>query len=378
MKLASYFRSKRNDNSYYWNFILFLICIFLLKSIPRRKISFKRTIIHAEHVMNVNKSYYKYEKPWFIEGYNDISEFNQVISPACTLCKFSVRNKKSNSTPRDAVLLGTFNLIYNVIPIARTLRTTGCKASLVYFVEVVSAYKLKTTKVGEFLKSCGATFINLGLIDISREALLPLRNCVLYDFLKTRKNVFHRVLIVDLFDTIFQGDPFHSDLNESEIGVCAESLTCGGSQQWGAELVFGHHAKKLIRQGCVNAGTIIGTASLVCDFLGYYVAYLSSISPYIMNQITDYPDQVLMNLLTRFDLTGIPIHFYKNEDDYSTLCHVWDYQIDFMLGDFKINNTVNYPLVIHIFDRVPVFVLSVLLSCPPEFAQHDGYIRYGT
>lgn len=325
--------------------------------------------------MSKERPSHEYEIDWYKIGYTSAQDFNPINLSTCVPCNFPIRNKRSNSQRNDVVLTSAFSKTYNVVPFTRSLRTTGSKASILIFVDVISEYKINHGETGKFLRSCGVTCVLIGLISQSRHKLLTLRNSVIYDFLKLRQNFLYRGLILDLYDTIFQGDPFHKDLNESEIGITIETEPCDSTQQWGARLLFGPIAYLLIKKPCVNAGTIIGSIPMLVRYLEFYTAYLNSINPIVLKKIKKFPDQVIMNLLVGFELTEIPLHLYKVTDEYVGLWDVFNSSATFKIGHFKMPDQVEYPLVVHLFDRSLVFYHSILNSCPQLFPVSDNYTR---
>jgi hypothetical protein len=81
-----------------------------------------------------------------------------------------------------------------------------------------------------FLSGCGVTVINIGtLFSNQRNYLFMLRNSACYDFLRIREGLFDRVILFDLFDTVFQGDPFTVEIIRDIIAFSTETAVIRGT-----------------------------------------------------------------------------------------------------------------------------------------------------
>jgi hypothetical protein len=122
-----------------------------------------------------------------------------------------------------------------------------------------------------FLNNCGVTLVNIGIVNLTRKNdLLLFRNRFLLSFFRTRTPLFDRIIITDLFDTVFQGDPFHANFDRTTLGFSIESLVC---DRWhhaaSFPLVGRRKAVKIFRNlECINAGTMIGIEATLLLFFG--------------------------------------------------------------------------------------------------------------
>lgn len=362
-----------------FKYVLLITVMLQVLMIPRRSnIKFEMKVSWENLTLQSFKPSNKYENQWYQYGYREISDYKSDVSTHCTLCNFSSRNHRSNSSPTDVVMVTMLNMTYNILPFTRSLRTTGSKASIVFFIDNTAEGKLKSSKLMNFMTECGCTFINIGTVEKSRNTLLLLRNGVCFDFLQTRPTLFKRVLIVDLFDTVFQGDPFHDQFDESTVGMSLETQKCDPGQRRGAKNLIGKQADDMKKRKCINVGTIIGPTHLVIKFLGFYIDYVNNIDPETLAKIVWIPDQVIINSLIVANITqkaGIPIRLYENTEDYIVMMNLFRAKLDFALGRLQVNKSFGYPLVIHLFDRIQKFCDSVQTLCPKLFDQPDPYIR---
>lgn len=323
----------------------------------------------------------EYQNPsWFLKGYEKLSDFSQFSgSKDCPVCSFEPRNVNSDSTPRDAIIVSMLNLTYGFVPFVRSLRTTGCKATIVVFINNVAKKKIDES-MQQFSKSCGVTFINIGSTTLDRNHFLLIRNPIIYDFLKLRPNLFDRILTVDVFDTIFQGDPFYTEFDRESIGFSVEDTRCNTGTIRNAGYVI-DQARIFFQRLCVNIGTMLGTTRNVLYFLHHQIKFLKSISPDVMSKFDWIPDQVLFNIMINMNYTiknKIPLKLYKKEDPFMVLTSIFKWKnLTWDLGNFRADPNGSYPLVVHLYDRNKVLCNSVLAKCPATFPTMDNYSRCG-
>jgi hypothetical protein len=168
-----------------------------------------------------------------IPGYAHLSDFQSYSSDLCPLCNFTVRNMKSNSSPRDLILASTFGTTTNIIPFTRSLRSTGCRATFVLFVDSVALQSMNDDLIA-LLKNCGCTIIPIPPDADSKQIRREItRLATFYHFLSDRSGLFDRVLMVSPRGTIFQGDPFHKSIDLDFVWISEESESCDGAQMRG-------------------------------------------------------------------------------------------------------------------------------------------------
>jgi hypothetical protein len=143
----------------------------------------------------------------------------------CILCRGIAYNKKSPSTNSDlaiAFLFGTAK--HNVLNWARSLRSTGCKCRILFLVD--SSYlRIFNKQELNALHDCGVTFWK------TKEALpnvqinmMMLREFYILKFLDEYGFLFNRVMISDVFDTMFQKDPFSAKIPNDSVAVSIEKV----------------------------------------------------------------------------------------------------------------------------------------------------------
>lgn len=142
---------------------------------------------------------------------DDSSYANQLFNrnqTRCNLCTTKTNSTMFDSTDRDlsmGVLYGDY--AYNVLTWVRNLRSVGCKATLVFFV-TKEYMKVLTPFEMENLINCGVFMIAFSQFNQNKiKELRYARNLVFTLFLNTYGHFFDRVLISDIYDSIFQKDP---------------------------------------------------------------------------------------------------------------------------------------------------------------------------
>lgn len=143
---------------------------------------------------------------------------------ACIPCNSIIRNHKPNSTPDDVIVTYSIGKIKNIGPFIRSLRSTGCKASVILLLDS-DAYNSLDAYKKSFIEGCGVTIINCGKciyrqkLDFNSYGYIW---CV--EFVEQNKHLIDRVIYADLFDIYFQGDPFYEGLKRDEIQIADEEL----------------------------------------------------------------------------------------------------------------------------------------------------------
>jgi hypothetical protein len=326
------------------------------------------------HTLYVNPDIFLPE----IENFHTLSEFRLFQPGKCHMCNFTVRNSQADSTPRDIVITMAFSNLTNIVPFTRTLRTTGCHATFVLFVDP-PAWQAIDRNLQHMLDSCGCT---------PRLPCLPhgdtpvvARFGILWEFLRDRQTIFDRVLIVDLYDVVFQGDPFQAGLERETVGVSEENIPCDRNQKYSAFLLISHRIVRRIwyNSKCKNGGLLIGGIMPIVRFLELFVAFISKI-PHDRLVEAVMVDQVAINLmygLGEFDRNGIAIRVWNEHDPYRVIWKLFDRaNVSYLLGDYRLYLGEIYPLVIHMFDRSTGFRDSVVKACPPLFRTRDAYVRW--
>lgn len=132
----------------------------------------------------------------------------------CPLCKMDGYYKSNSSTPRDFIVTAGFNCTNNIQSFLRSLRSTGCKATVVIFVDDLGFEKLHEFQQ-MLIFNCGAVLINVGAINKRYYDKYGSRHLFFFKFIYEYKHLIDRVIFADLFDIFYQEDPFTDDFNST-------------------------------------------------------------------------------------------------------------------------------------------------------------------
>ena len=205
-------------------------------------------------------------------NYEIIYKLSQANFTNCSLCKFDPDTNGASSKDDLAIAVLFGNKIYNVINWVRTLRSTGCKCKILFFHEPNYIYFFNKNEL-DALKDCGVVwypiknnFINSTLVYDPRTT----KWLVIQNFLEAYGNYFKRVLISDVFDTIFQKDPFLNGLPRKKIASSIERVQFGNHEtnmMWVQSLDHYFSPRWWRKKWVINSGFLIGPSELMLDLI---------------------------------------------------------------------------------------------------------------
>ena len=161
----------------------------------------------------------------FVISNNRIKYFDKQEYKNCKLCNFTSNNENSNSTKRDVVFSFASGKVLNLVLFQRTLRTTGSNATIVIFLDYI-AYQSIDKDTLAFSAECGTQII------VCREPEFVFQNQatknymfhIAYLFFKQNEGFIDRVVFLDLFDGLFQNDPFNDFIKHKVIHFARENM----------------------------------------------------------------------------------------------------------------------------------------------------------
>lgn len=292
----------------------------------------------------------------------------------CDKCKFHVRNTKPNSTPRDILLTYSVNGIANINLFLRTLRHTGSKCTCVIFVDS-KALRNINSKMMKDIKNCGGHIIELIWPPIiNKKETFTVSYIIMIDFILRNIDQIDRVIKADLFDTVFQGDPFNELLPRDSIHVTEEGLNlyckdCDmiGPINQGELSIIGYHVNSEVFY-YVCAGYFGGDATIVKNFLSL------ALSHYYFGR--DWMDQAIFNMLIDSGkLRDNNINYITNN---SVIRHLSGQNIvpdgKELIGNVTIPYSSRYASVIHHYYKSSKLISSLLKYCPRDDENLHNYV----
>ena len=304
----------------------------------------------------------------------NLTFFFKKYNGTCKFCNFTVRNKEfADSKENDLLLAGAVGEPKNIPSFIRSLRTTGSKCSCVLLIDddmVIDPITLQTAD------ECGMQIIRCGkYVDYPYGYA---SNGFIYFFIKAflEQNVhkFDRVIIVDLYDTVFQGDPFNVQVQKTCINAIDENhdlLHNRINRDWTNHAGWPHlHALELgYRYLC--SGYFGGSAEDILHLVQVYCQYADLSS--------GAPDQGVFNHLfikksKMYGLKRCP--YRKIEFVFHTIggkTHRLKGRRN--LGNIPTRSDVNsYASVVHHVYSSKYLQASILWSCPRSSPSQPNYM----
>ena len=303
---------------------------------------------------------------------------HQSIQETCPLCNFTVRNKKfANSTPRDLLLVSSVKTIRNIVPLMSTLRTTGSKCSAVLLTDDQAYIDPISLRI---VTECGLQIIRCGSMElpkIGEDSYKWSAYSYIYYYLRAflSQNIekFDRVIICDLFDVIFQGDPFNTQVTYDYINAIDEGVYLRDSEP---NIKWIHYAgpveltQKDLDTPYLCSGYFSGSAKNILHLLDVFCEYVDF--------ATNTPDQGIFNYLF---IKGDQFGLKKNPIRMDELVHHTVVSTNILqrghrtLGNIPARwNNNFYASVIHQYYKSKYLVRSILKVCPRESTSQTNYV----
>lgn len=145
---------------YIWCSVLtFLLIFFRLLPFPGKNpiLLTKRAVYQRFHFLDSDN--FQPNSVWLRDRTE--RDFDNCSSELCLLCNFTHRNREADSSSKDLVIGTMVGATFGVLPFVRTLRTTGCKATIVILADD-KAISSMTTNHWKQLQGCCAHIISIG------------------------------------------------------------------------------------------------------------------------------------------------------------------------------------------------------------------------
>ena len=288
----------------------------------------------------------------------------------CSSCNMQKDTKYANSVYNDVIIASGFTLCYHACLFVRTLRGTGSKAQVVILLDDESFNKLDPVSKEELAK-CGAQLVNCGTFEfINKRSRFTLKFVLTHLFIKKNRKLMNRVILVDLFDTVFQSDPFNVQIGaKDELNVIDEGKRFNESEfnrrvlrGWNYFLSSDDMPKYYKCSGYIG-GTV--------DVMYLYTELCYE----LMYSLKDRDDQGLLNYIAFSGIAeqaGLKIAPFRDDE---LVRHSWHYHTPDTFGNASSlrNPNVRAAIVHHIYTN-PNYIMSAENACPKK----EGQIYYST
>lgn len=285
-------------------------------------------------------------------------------------------NPHANSSPRDLIISLVSGGYVNFMTYIRTLRSTGCKATVIVLIDDKCYAKLSKNE-RQVLDGCGVNLIIYG--DITprfKIYIYETRLILMYGVILKYRKQFDRVIIADVFDTIFQSDPFIPGFNNKTMCFTTEGYYNNNDPtnntlwikvadpDYFKDIHF--YDDKIV----INGGLFFGSTDGMLLFFKIFLS-LKVFDDFTVKTV----DQGYMNYLYH---RGI----FKENGLNLTLTFPNDYIISARGHKFDSNPTAeglqtilflpNPPAIIHQYNRGPSVLKSIKKTCP-SFGDGDQF-----
>lgn len=305
----------------------------------------------------------------------------------CQPCFFNVANAFSNSQKNDFMMTLMMKNLVGFIPLIRVLHTVQTKANKIFFIDHYTIENMDKHEK-ELSVNCGATLINLGFVKLpSNKDFYPyFRWSIYYDFLFSLQRPIHRILVYDGQDTIFQGDPFFKDFRPDNLYITVEDYILKESE-W-AKVVYKDYLENFTEDSkewnspMINAGIIAGGYEPMVRLM--YI-FLTNIDMENIYSIKSIDQAILTRMVVKGELAKIPYKtkFLTIDDEYTSIsvgcvgdeCMKKYPKKIFRIGEYQSRTRNITTLIVHQFDRYPLFTKTYLKACPRNGANSTKYMR---
>ena len=285
----------------------------------------------------------------------------------CMMCNFTPQNYKPTSTFKDLLITTMFKTPTNIFPAIRSLRTTQSQASVVIITDNETLRTIPLLAMKD-LMHCSLQFEVVEKREMSMLHFFTWRQQQYLNYLSENKDKYNRVIIFDLFDTVFQGDPFTKDLHNNKIYFSVENQTYDRSpynQQLIKPLVekgILNNITFLLDKPVINGGLMGGGINEVIAFLQLY---MSNFKNDFSNVYVD--DQPFINYIVHSKMLEnmqIPYEFDSRREMLVSVSASLKKLGSFVMGNVTHPDARRPMLVIHQFKQKKEFNIEVYRACP--------------
>jgi hypothetical protein len=113
----------------------------------------------------------------------------------CFKCSFLARHPDTDSTKHDLVFSGVIDNINGILPFIRSLRSTGCKATLVFIINN-AAMGVMTPHHFKQIEYCGVVFHNVGKFNFPE--IISALYMPVFDYILKQQALIDRIFLLML------------------------------------------------------------------------------------------------------------------------------------------------------------------------------------
>ena len=303
----------------------------------------------------------------------EIAKANAKKLSNCDYCNVVRHYSGSNSTENDvafAYLMG--NTSHNILNWVRTLRSAQCHCSIIFLV-TQKLYDLHHESVWRDLSNCGVTIqvVPYHSDNIFNDVRMC-RKIIEYVFAEYCSMYFDRMMFSDIYDSIFQKDPFIKNAPQDKISMSIERVTFANHdwEKYFMSAYFSSEFANLLanaKKFLINGGFVIGKGYLMAEFYHTVISL-----PKFFHKMSR--DQSYFNFAVYGKVfTKIWIDF--NATYYASACYSIYEQRPRSDGYIYDWDTKTAPALIHQMDRICPIVQLIYKTCPTHNKNYDSNYR---
>ena len=303
-----------------------------------------------------------YENDWIAPLVEDLKK--PIDFSKCPVCNFTPVKARSpsDSTDRDALIVTAFGSEFTGVDLfVRTFRTSGSKARLIMFTN----HDLMPKEMYQLLTDCGVNIVDVPVFKKApplqrRKSRFPL----IFDLVNTIPEHFNRIMYLDLFDSLFQGDPFIAEINPNQLYATIERSYIKYLWSWRrVRNLPGYDYSVDYEKKIPNSGWFVASPKIVKICVEMVVAMYG---PHLKKIRSN--DQILFDWLIfsgNYERAGLTTNM--TESHYSLWTAIAKDTFGYYsekLGNFTHKVTDVNPLLFHQYDRNVWMTKAVRNQCP--------------
>jgi hypothetical protein len=268
-----------------------------------------------------------------------------------------------------------FRYIFGFLPLIRTFRSTGSKASIVLILDESAHAKLTNNHFYQ-LKNCGVKIYNIG--SVLYENIQSTSYGFIFDYVLKNQKYISRILMTNAFDVIFQGDPFTEDIKTDTLyfGTEKHFIFQNEFMMSGIKKLPFPHRNYSHNNRAINSGRFIGGT---LPFMKMMDLYFSLFTKQYWGMNWD-DDQAVINymvytgLMAQNNISFVvdgPTRF-TDSIPLGKLRLTPNHQIGYVPD---IDDRKNYATIVHQYDRCPLLTYTILRACPQGTYEVNDFVR---
>ena len=256
--------------------------------------------------------------------------------------------------------------VYNIFPFVRTLRSTGSRASVFILFDDASYRKLSTDTF-QLFENCSVHVYNIGTVPHFKHYndVFAHKHVLIFDFIYKMASHLDRILLVDLYDSVFQSDPFMSTVDPDAFTVTHESRKTKKDHCNKVRIrpVIQYDPKTMGNMQTLNAGIMYGGPDVI---MKYHTLYFHQFNIYDIANTHKTCDQGYLNafyLTHQLEPALKKVNYWYRKEGFETLASILSKMPKCLqLGKLKYGGT--RAVIVHQFDRSSMLTAMVILACP--------------